>query len=89
MNPLGRGNVGPQTGQNPISMMLSMLDKGKSPDQLIQTMVGNNPQIQAAVNQLRDSANGKNPKDIAMEMAKQKGIDPAQLQQLARRMGLK
>lgn len=85
MNPLGKGNM-PQQGNNPINNLLSFINSGGNPQSLIQQLQ-QNPQANALIQQLQSV--GKSPKDLVMEVAKQRGIDPSQIQQLVDRMGRK
>lgn len=72
MNPLGNGNgLPPELVQNiqQVKGMMSMF-KG-NPQALIQQ----NPML----NQIMQMYQGQNPKDIFMNMCKQKGINPEQI----------
>ena len=82
MNPLNNNN-------NPINTMLQFLNSGGNPRSLAQQMLQQNPQIKQTMEQLYNTSNGQNPKDIAMQLAKQRGIDPTQIMQIANKMGLK
>lgn len=74
---------------NPAMAMLQFLNNGGNPQQLANQIIQQNPQAKQTMEQLRQMANGQNPKDVAMQMAQQRGIDPAQLMQIAHKMGLK
>lgn len=69
--------------------MLQFLNSGGNPQQLANQIMQQNPQARQTMEQLRQMSNGQNPKDIAMQLAQQRGIDPSQLMQIAKRMGLK
>ena len=69
--------------------MLQFLNSGGDVQQLANQIMTQNPQARQAMEQLRQMSNGQNPKDIAMQLAQQRGIDPSQLMQIAKRMGLK
>lgn len=85
MNPLGKGNI-PQQGNNPINNLLSFINSGGNPQQLMQQLQ-QNPQANALIQQLQST--GRSPKDLVMEVARQRGIDPNQINQLVSRMGRK
>lgn len=55
---------------NPI---LNMLASGQHPQQIIQTMIQNNPQARAMLNQMKNS--GMSEKDFVMQLAQQRNID--------------
>lgn len=74
---------------NPINSMLQFMNSGGNPQQLAQQILQQNPGVQQAFTRLQQVAAGKNPKDIAMQLAQERGLDPAQLMQVAKRMGLK
>lgn len=69
--------------------MLQFLNSGGNPQQLANQIMQQNPQARQTMEQLRQMSNGQNPKDIALQLAQQRGIDPSQLMQIAKRMGLK
>lgn len=84
MNPLGK-NVTKGQPSNPMNNVLQFMNGGMNPQQILR----NNPNANAMVNQLQQMAGGKSPKEFAMEVAKQRGIDPNQLIQLVNKMGRK
>lgn len=68
---------------NPIQA-IQMLRSGANPNQLMMQLAQNNPAVQQAMR----AVNGKTPdqiRDMAMQMAQQRGVD---LNQLARQMGI-
>lgn len=84
MNPLGKGGM-PQ-GDNPLNALMSFINGGGNPQQLIQ-QIQQNPNANAMIQQLQST--GKSPKDMVMQIAKQRGIDMDQLQKLVNKMGRK
>lgn len=76
-------------GHNPASVMLQFLNNGGNPQQLAEQILQQNPQAQQVLQQMRQQANGQSPKDIALQLARQRGIDPSQIMQVANKMGLK
>lgn len=70
---------------NPMQLMQMLNSKSMSPNQIM-GMFGNNPMMQQAQKMLQS---GGNPKEIVENIAKQKGIDMNQLQQMANQFGIK
>ena len=68
---------------NPMTAMLQMARNGGNPMQMLQQMAGQNPQAAQAMRLIQ----GKNPqqlRQIAENMAKERGVD---LNQMAQQMG--
>ena len=86
-NPLGRGSV-PQYN-NPANAMLQFMNNGGNINDLANQVMSKNPQASQFLRQMKDASKGMNPKDFAMQLAKQRGIDPSLLMQVAGKMGLK
>ena len=76
-NPLNNQNQ-----NNPINAMLNFLNNGGNKEQIFNQFLKNNPQL----NMLQ---NMQNPKEMVMQLAKQKGIDTKQVEELARKLGAK
>lgn len=69
---------------NPMQV-IQMLQRGANPNQLMMQLAQNNP----AVRQAMQMVNGKTPdqiRDMAQQMAKQRGID---LDQLTQQLGIR
>ena len=76
--------------QNPMQIMqiLNQIKNSQNPMAVMQSMFGNNPAFSRAV----QMANGKNPneiKQIVENLAKEKGMDISQIQQMASMFGIK
>ena len=72
---------------NMMNMFIQMLQGGASPQNMM-NMFGGNPMMQQAQNMLR----GKNPQQVKQmieNIAKEKGINMGQLQQMAKMFGVK
>lgn len=82
-NPLIGNNMPTGSPNNRINMLMQMLSNGITPQQIIQQ----NPQFAQLMTQMKNTFGNKSPKDIAMQLAKQQGIDPKQLEDLAHKMG--
>lgn len=59
--------------QNPMNMLMQMLSMGNNPQQIIQNMMMQNPEIRTAFNQMQQS--GMTPQQYAMQYAKQNNIN--------------
>lgn len=70
---------------NPM-MLMQMLKGGKMNPQQLMGMFGNNPMFGQAQKML---SSGGNPRDIIMNVAKEKGIPEDKLQEIANQMGIK
>lgn len=88
MNPLGK-NIPKGQPNNSMANILQFLNSGGNPQQMLQQLLQRNPNANRMIEQMKSMAGGKSPKEFAMQMAQQQGIDPEQLMQVARKMGLK
>ena len=75
--------------QNPLQLMMDFMNSGGNPQQAMKMLIERNPNTNRIMTQIQNMANGQNPRDFAMQLAKQNGIDPRQVEDLARTMGLK
>lgn len=58
---------------NPMQMF-QMLRGAQNPQQMFQNILQQNPQISSALSQIQNSTQGANPKDVAMQLARQRGM---------------
>lgn len=58
---------------NPMQMF-QMLRVAQNPQQMFQNMLQQNPQMSSALSQIQNSTQGANPRDVAMQLARQRGI---------------
>lgn len=65
-----------------IMQMLQMFKNAQNPQAMLEQMLQQNPQMATAFNQLRNSTQGSNPRDVAMQLARQKGISEEQVMQM-------
>lgn len=81
-NPLNNKNNFNQSQHNPINDMLNFLNNGGNKEQIFNQILANNPHLKTiqAI---------QNPKEMVMQLAKQKGIDINQIEELARKLGAK
>ena len=81
--------MNPLNHNNPINMFMQFLNNGGNPQQLAAQALQQNPQLKQVMEQLQNKSNGQSPRDIAMQLIKERGIDPSQIMQIANKMGLK
>lgn len=74
--------------QNLLNTFMAMANSGGNPRQIAQQMLMNDPEAREIFQQMQNMANGLNPREFAIEYAKQNGIDPNQFLQFAKRFGL-
>lgn len=82
-NPLNNNNQNNQPIQNnPINEMLNFLNNGGNRQQIFNQMLSNNPQLKML-------QTIQNPREMVMQLAKQRGIDIKQVEELAHKLGAK
>ena len=68
---------------NSVLQNIAMAKKqGKNPKMIMNMMLQQNPQMQQTLTQLQNMANGRNPRDFFMQIAKQNGVEEATLSML-------
>lgn len=70
---------------NPMQQMLQMLSMINNPNQVVQMLAQQNPNVQAILNQMQQS--GMTPQQFAMQYARQNNIDINQVANAFRKMG--
>ena len=63
---------------NPMQMF-QMLRGSNNPQQMFQNMLMQNPQMSSALSQIQNSTQGSNPRDVAMQLARQRGMSEQQV----------
>lgn len=76
-------------GNEMINMFLSLMNNGGNPEAIAMQMLSNNPQARQLMEQFKNMSKGMSPKEFAMQLARQRGIDPAQVSQMANKFGIK
>lgn len=66
---------------NPMQI-LQMLQQSQNPQAAFEMLLQKNPELANSLNQLRNSTQGSNPRDVAMQLARQKGIPEQQVMQM-------
>lgn len=72
-----------------LEQIIRFYDSGGNPQQVMQNMMQQNPQMNQIQTQMRNMAQGRSPKDFILQMAKQNGVSEQNLQGLARILGAK
>lgn len=72
-----------------INTLMMLLNNGNNPEEIVKTMSKNNPGLAQLLQVYEAQAKGMSPKDFVLQIAKQNGIDPNLLLQIARKFGLK
>lgn len=85
-NPLFSNN---KTSAGPLDGLMQFLNGGGDPQKLVEQILQQNPQARQFMQQIKNTANGRSPKEMALQLAKQKGIDPDQLTQMVDKVGRK
>lgn len=65
--------------QQALQSIMIAKRQGKNPQQMIQGMLQNNPQMQQTLTQLKNMAQGRSPKEFIMQLARQNGADETTL----------
>ncbi len=73
--------------QNPMNFLMQIMNSGNNPQQIIDGMIKQNPQIQVVLNQMKSS--GMQPKDYVMQLAKQQGVDITPMINMFNQRGIK
>ena len=72
---------------NPMMAIMQMMSRGGNPQQILQSIITQNPQAQVIINQMQQS--GMTPQQFATQYAKQNNIDLNKVVHNMRNMGAK
>lgn len=72
---------------NPMQIMSMVSQMGKNPQAIIQNMANQNPNVNALLNQARQS--GMTPKEFAQQFSKQNNIDLSPIINVLNQMGIR
>lgn len=70
-----------------LQNVFQMKNAGRNPQQLLQMMIQQNPQMQQQLAVLQNMSKGKSPKDFFAQLAKQNGVSEQNLAQLMQMFG--
>lgn len=75
---------------NSLQSIINLANSGKSPNEVINMLIQQNPNVKQSLTQLQNMAQGRNMKDFVMQLMKQNtGINPQMFDNLSRMMGVK
>lgn len=73
---------------NSLQSIINLANSGKSPNEVINMLIQQNPNVKQGLTQLQNMAQGRNMKDFVMQLMKQNtGINPQMFDNLSRMMG--
>ena len=73
---------------NSLQSIINLANSGKSPNEVINMLIQQNPNVKQSLTQLQNMAQGRNMKDFVMQLMKQNtGINPQMFDSLSRMMG--
>lgn len=87
-NPIFNNGSKPPVKNNAVNNLLQFINNGGNINTLTNQLL-NNPQLNQQMTQMKNMVGNRTPKEVVIQMAKQQGIDPNQIMQLANKMGLK
>lgn len=70
-----------------IQGILSMKNAGKNPQQILQMLMQRNPEVNQALETLKNMANGRNPKEFFAQLARQNGLNEENTKQIMAMFG--
>lgn len=70
-----------------LQSVFQMRNAGQNPQQIMQIMMQQNPQIQQRIAMLQNMAKGKSPKEFFSQLAKQNGVNEQNMAQLMQMFG--
>lgn len=70
-----------------ISAIMSLKQRGMQPQQVMQMMLQQNPQLQQQLQTLKNMSQGQDPKSFIVQLARQNGVSQENLQALQQMFG--
>lgn len=70
-----------------IQGIMQMKNAGKNPQMIMQMIMQRNPNYQQVMSRLQNMAQGRNPQEFIMQLAKQGGVNEQNLQALQKMFG--
>lgn len=65
-----------------LQSLFQMKNAGRNPQQIMQMLIQQNPQIQQTLATLRNMSQGKNPREFLSQLARQNGVNEQNMAQL-------
>lgn len=72
-----------------LQSIFQMKNAGRNPQQIMQMLIQQNPQIQQRLQMLQNMANGKTPQEFFSQLARQNGVNEQNMAQLMQMFGSK
>lgn len=91
MNPLitNQISVNPNTQTNPMMQLVSALQNGADPRQLVNNIVQSDPAAMQRFKQMRQECGNQDPKQFIFNYCQRNNIDTTPITQIANMMGLR
>lgn len=70
-----------------IEMIINAKNNGGNPQAIMQNLMQRNPNYQQTLARLQNMAQGRNPQEFIMQLAKQNGVSPQNIQALKQMFG--
>jgi DNA-binding transcriptional MerR regulator len=70
-----------------ISALMSLKQRGMQPQQVMQMMLQQNPQLQQQLQTLQNMAQGQDPKTFIMQLARQNGANQQSINSIMQLLG--
>lgn len=73
---------------NNLQAIINLANKGRNPNEVMNMLIQQNPNIKQSLTQLQNMAQGRNMKDFVLQLMKQnEGINPEMFESLSNMMG--
>ena len=73
---------------NSLQSIINLANSGKSPNEVMNMLIQQNPNVKQGLTQLQNMAQGRSMKDFVMQLMKQNtGINPQMFDSLSKMMG--
>lgn len=70
-----------------IDAIINMANAKRNPQQVMQMLIQQNPQIKQMMTQIQNMANGRTPKEFITQLAQQNGVSQDRIDQLMQIIG--
>ena len=70
-----------------IDAIINMANTRKNPQQIMQMLIQQNPQVKQMMTQIQNMANGRTPQEFITQLAQQNGVSQNKIDQLIQIIG--
>ena len=70
-----------------IDAIINMANARKNPQQIMQMLIQQNPQVKQMMTQIQNMANGRTPQEFITQLAQQNGVSQDKIDQLIQIIG--